>query len=36
MTNRRSFIKKSALATAGVGAVGSMPLASYMGANEKL
>lgn len=36
MTNRRSFIKKSALATAAVGAAASMPLASCMGANEKL
>ncbi len=36
MTNRRSFIKKSALATAAVGATASMPLASCMGANEKL
>ena len=36
MTNRRSFIKKSALATAGVSAAASMPLASCMGANEKL
>jgi predicted dehydrogenase len=36
MTNRRSFIKKSALATAGVGAAASLPLASCMGANEKL
>jgi predicted dehydrogenase len=36
MTNRRSFIKKSALATAAVGAAASMPLASCIGANEKL
>jgi predicted dehydrogenase len=36
MTNRRNFIKKSALATAAVGAAASMPLASCMGANEKL
>jgi predicted dehydrogenase len=36
MTNRRSFIRKSALATAAVGAAASMPLASCMGANEKL
>jgi predicted dehydrogenase len=36
MNNRRSFIKKSALATAAVGATASMPLASCMGANEKL
>jgi len=36
MTNRRTFIKKSALATAAVGAAASMPLASCMGANEKL
>jgi predicted dehydrogenase len=36
MTNRRSFIKKSALATAGVGTAASLPLASCMGANEKL
>lgn len=38
MTNRRSFIKNSALATAGVGLVSSVPLAmnSCMGANEKL
>ena len=38
MTNRRTFIKSSALATAGVGIAASMPLAmnSCMGANEKL
>jgi len=36
MTDRRSFIKKSALATAGVGIAASMPLASCVGANEKL
>jgi predicted dehydrogenase len=36
MTNRRSFIKKSALASAAVGTVASMPLASCIGANEKL
>ncbi len=38
MTNRRSFIKNSALATAGVGVAASMPMAvnSCMGANEKL
>ena len=38
MTNRRTFIKNSALATAGVGMTASMPLAmnSCMGANEKL
>ena len=36
MTDRRSFIKKSALATAGVGMAASMPLASCVGANEKL
>jgi len=38
MTNRRTFIKNSALATAGVGMAASMPLAmnSCMGANEKL
>ncbi|SHJ35688.1 Tat (twin-arginine translocation) pathway signal sequence [Tangfeifania diversioriginum] len=36
MTDRRSFIKKSALATAGVGVAASMPLASCVGANEKL
>ena len=38
MTNRRTFIKNSALATAGVGIAASMPLAmgSCAGANEKL
>ena len=38
MTNRRSFIKSSALATAGVGLAASMPMAmnSCMGANEKM
>ncbi|MGM0620946.1 MAG: twin-arginine translocation signal domain-containing protein, partial [Bacteroidota bacterium] len=36
MTNRRSFIKKSALATAGVGVAASIPLASRYIANEKL
>ena len=38
MTNRRTFIRNSALATAGVGMAASMPLAmnSCMGANEKL
>jgi len=36
MTNRRNFIKTSALATAGVGLAASMPLASCVGANEKL
>ena len=38
MTNRRTFIKNSALATAGVGIAASMPLAmnSCMGAGEKL
>jgi len=36
MTTRRSFIKKSALATAGVGVAASMPLASCVGSNEKL
>ncbi|WP_321369756.1 Gfo/Idh/MocA family oxidoreductase [uncultured Draconibacterium sp.] len=38
MTNRRDFIKTSAMATAGVGIASSMPLAmeSCSGANEKL
>ncbi|MFW5756643.1 MAG: Gfo/Idh/MocA family protein [Tangfeifania sp.] len=36
MTNRRSFIKKSALVTAGVGVAASIPLASRYIANEKL
>ena len=38
MTNRRNFIKTSAMATAGVGIASSMPLAmeSCSGANEKL
>jgi len=36
MTDRRNFIKTSALATAGVGLAASMPLASCVGANEKL
>jgi predicted dehydrogenase len=36
MTNRRSFIKKSALVTAGVGVAASLPLASRYIANEKL
>src|SRR5690554_1353529 len=38
MTNRRGFIKNSALATAGVGLASSMPMAmtACMGANEKL
>jgi len=38
MTNRRKFIKNTALATAGVGLASSMPLAmnSYSGANDKL
>ncbi|NQU52283.1 MAG: Gfo/Idh/MocA family oxidoreductase [Bacteroidetes bacterium] len=38
MTNRRTFIKTSALATAGVGMTASMPMAmnSCIGANEKL
>jgi predicted dehydrogenase len=36
MTTRRSFIKKSTLAAAGVGVAASMPLASCVGANEKL
>ncbi|MDB4582002.1 Gfo/Idh/MocA family oxidoreductase [Draconibacterium sp.] len=38
MTNRRNFIKTSAMATAGVGLAASMPMAmnSGMGSNEKL
>lgn len=38
MTNRRDFIKKSSLVTAGAGIVGSMPFAmeSCIGANDKL
>ena len=36
MSNRRSFIKKSALVTAGVGVAASVPLASHYIANEKL
>ncbi|MCD6354109.1 MAG: Gfo/Idh/MocA family oxidoreductase [Prolixibacteraceae bacterium] len=38
MTNRRNFIKKSALATAGLGLVASMPMAmdACKGSNEKL
>jgi predicted dehydrogenase len=38
MTNRRSFIKNTTLASAGVGLAASMPMAmnSCMGANEKL
>ncbi|MBT3385136.1 MAG: Gfo/Idh/MocA family oxidoreductase [Prolixibacteraceae bacterium] len=38
MTNRRNFIKKSALATAGFGLAASTPMAmnSFKGANEKL
>ena len=38
MTNRRNFIKTSAMATAGVGLVAGMPVAmnSCLGANEKL
>ncbi len=38
MNSRRTFIKKSALATAGVGVAASMPLAmnSCMNSNEKL
>lgn len=36
MTNRRTFIKTSTLAAAGVGLASSMPLASCVGANKKL
>src|SRR5690554_7300429 len=38
MTNRRNFIKSSALATAGVGLAASVPMAmsSCLGANEKV
>jgi len=38
MTNRRTFLRTSALATAGVGLAASMPMAvnSCMGANDKL
>ncbi len=38
MTNRRTFIRNSALVTAGVGVAATMPMAmnSCMGANEKL
>ena len=38
MSNRRMFIKKSAMVTAGVGLTASMPMAvnSCIGSNEKL
>ncbi len=36
MTNRRNFIKKTVVATAGVGLAASMPMASCVGSNEKL
>ena len=36
MTNRRTFIKNSTLAAAGVGLAATMPMAACVGANEKL